>query len=90
MEHQDTAEKSGLFPVHFFGSVQMVMVSNNHGYKWLAVIVFTSSRLEHGWFRRNSVCCGPVYGPWLGLRLGYGAVYDSRLSLRGSFGPVYI
>ena len=46
--------------------------------------------LEHGWFRRNSVCCGPVYGPWLSLRFGYGAVYNSRLSLRGGFGPVCI
>ena len=32
---------------------------------------------------RNSVYCDPVYGPWLSLRFGYGAVYDSRLSLRG-------
>ena len=46
----------------FFGSVQMVMVSKNHGYKWLAVKVFTLSRLEHGWFRKNSVYYGPVYG----------------------------
>ena len=53
---------SGLFTVHFFGSVQMVMVSKNHGYKWFAVMVFTLSRLEHGWFRKNSVCYGPVYG----------------------------
>ena len=53
----------GLFTVHVvFGSVQMVMVSKNHGYKWLAVMVFTLSRLEHGWFRKNSVCYGPVYG----------------------------
>ena len=80
----------GLFTVHFFGTVQMVMVSKNHGYKWFAVMVFTLSRLEHGLFRRNSVCCGPVYGPWLGLRFGYGAFYDSRLSLRGGFGPVCI
>ena len=49
---------------------------------------FTLARLEHGWFRRNSVCCGPVYGPSLSLRFGYGAVYDSRLSLRVGFGPV--
>ena len=81
---------SGLFTVHFFGSVQMVMVSKNHGYKWFAVMVFTLSRLEHGWFRKNPVCCGPVYGPWLCLRFGYGAVYDSRLSLRVGFGPVCI
>ena len=80
---------SGLFTVHFFCSVQMVMVSKNHGYKWVAVMVFTLSRLERGWFRRNSVCCGPVYGPWLSLRFGYGPVYDSRLSLRVGFGPVY-
>ena len=60
----------GLFMVHFFGSVQMVMVSKNHGYKWFAVMVLTLSRLEHGWFRRNSVCCGPVYGPWLSMRFG--------------------
>ena len=53
---------SGLFTVHVFGSVQMVMVSKNHGYKWFAVMVFTLSRLEHGWFRKNSVCYGPVYG----------------------------
>ena len=66
------------------------MVSKNHGYKWFAVMVFTLSRLEHGWFRRNSVCCSPVYGLWLSLRFGYGAVYDSRLSLRGGFGPVCI
>ena len=39
---------SGLFTVHFFGSVQMVMVSKNHGRKWFAVMVFTLSRLEHG------------------------------------------
>ena len=71
-----------------FCSVQMVMVSRNHGYKWFAVMVFTLSRLEHGWFRRNSVCCGPVYGPWLSLRFGCGPVYDSRLSLRVGFGPV--
>ena len=37
---------------------------------------------------RNSVCCGPVYGPWLSLRFGYGPVYDSRLSLRVGSGPV--
>ena len=55
-------KKAGLFTVHFFGSVQMVMVSKNHGYKWFAVMVFTLSRLEHGWFRKNSVCYGPVYG----------------------------
>ena len=30
--------------------------------------VFTISRLKHGRFRRNSVCCGPVYGPWLRLQ----------------------
>ena len=83
-------KKSRLFTVHFFSSVQLVMVSKNHGYKWSAVMVFTLSRLEHGWFRRNSVCCGPVYGPWLSLRFDYGAVYDSRLSLRGGFGPVCI
>ena len=81
---------SGLFTVHFFGSVQMVMVSKNHGYKWFAVMVFTLSRLEHGWFRKNSVCCGPAYGPWLSLRFGYGAVYDSRLNLRVGFGPICI
>ena len=79
---------AGLFTVHFFVRVQMVMVSKNHGYKWFAVMIFTLSRLEHGWFRRNSVCCGPVYGRWLSLRFGYGAVYDSRLSLRVGFGPV--
>ena len=55
-------KRPGLFTVHFFGSVQMVMVSKNHGYKWFAVMVFTLSRLEHGWFRKNSVCYGPVYG----------------------------
>ena len=49
---------SGLFTVHFFVSVQMVTVSKNHGYKWFAVIVFKLSRLEHGWLRKNSVCCG--------------------------------
>ena len=87
---RDPLKKAGLFTVHFFGSVQMVMVSKNHGYKWFAVMVFTLSRLEHGWFRKNSVCCGPVYGPWLSLRFGYGAVYDSRLSLRAGFGPVCI
>ena len=81
---------SGLFTVHFFGSLQIVMVSKNHGCKWFVVMIFTLSRLEHGWFRRNSVCCGPVYGPWLSPRFGYGAVYDSRLSLRGGFGPVCI
>ena len=80
----------GLFTVHFFGSVQMVMVSKNHAYKWFAVMVFTLSRLEHGWFWKNSVCCGPVYGPRLSLRFGYGAVYGSRLSLRVGFGPVCI
>ena len=64
------------------------MVSKNHGFKWFAVMVFTSSRLEHGWFRRSSVCCDPIYGPWLSLRFGYGAVYDFRLSFRGCFGPV--
>ena len=79
---------SELFTVHFFGSVQMVIVSKYHAYKWFAVMVFTLSRLEHGWFRRNSVCCGPVHGPWLSLRFGYGAVYDSRLSLRVGFGTV--
>ena len=66
----------------------MVMVSKNHGYKWFTVMVFILSRLEHGWIRRNSVCCGTVYGPWLSLRFGYGPVYDSRLSLRVGFGPV--
>ena len=85
-----TSKFPGLFTVHFFGSVQMVMVSKNHGYKWFAVMDFTLSRLEHGWFRENSVCCGPVHGPWLSLRFGYGAVYDSRLSLRVGFGPVCI
>ena len=74
--------------LHFFCSVQMLIVSKNHGYKWFAVMVFTLSRLEHGWFRRNSVCCGPVYGPSLSLRFGYGVVYDSRLCLRVGFGPV--
>ena len=54
---------SGLFTVHFFCSVHMVIVSKYHGYKWFAVMVFTLSRLEHGWFRRNSVCCGPVTVP---------------------------
>ena len=67
-------KKPGLFTVHFFGSVQMVMVSKNHGYKWFAVMVFTLSWLEHGWFRKNSVCCGPVYGPRLSLRVGFGPV----------------
>ena len=68
-------------------------------YRWLwfprttgangfAVMVFTLSRLEHGRFRRNSVCCGPVYGPWLRLRFGYGPVHDSRLRLRVGSGPV--
>ena len=67
------------------------MVFKNYGwYKWFAVVVFTLSRLEHGWFRKNSICCGPVYGPWLSLRFGYGAVYDSRLGLRVGFGPVCI
>ena len=65
------------------------MVSSNHGCKWFAVMVFTLSLLEHGWFRRNSLCFGPVYGPWLSLRFGCGPVYDSRLSLRVDFGPVY-
>ena len=55
---------------------------------WFAVMICTLSRLEHGWFRKNSVCCGPVYGPWLSLRFRCGAVYNSRLSLRVSFGPV--
>ena len=89
--HDELMSKiSGLFTVHlFFGSVQMVMVFKNHEYKWFAVMVVTLPWLEHGWFRRNSVCCGLVYGPWLSLRFGYGAVYDSRLSLRGGFGPVY-
>ena len=64
------------------------MVSKNHGYKWFAVMVFTLSRLEHERFRRNSVCCGPGYGPWLCLRFGYGPAYDSRLSLRVGSGPV--
>ena len=66
------------------------MVSKNHGYKWFAVMVFTLSRLEHGRLRRNLVCCGPVYGRWLSLRLGYGPVYNSRSSLRvvPVFGPV--
>ena len=27
----------------------------------------------------NSVCCGPVYGPWLSLRFGYGPVYGPWL-----------
>ena len=81
---------SGLFTVHFFGSIQMVMVSKSHGYKWFAVMVFTLLRLEHGWLRKNSVCCGPVYGPWSSLRFGYGAFYDSRLSLRVGFRPVCI
>ena len=44
---------SGLFTVHFFGSVQMVKVSKNHGYKWFTVMVFTLSRLDYRWFRRN-------------------------------------
>ena len=73
---------AGLFTVHFFCSVQMVMASKNHGYKWFAVMVMTLSRVEYGRFRRNSVCCGPVHGPWLSPRYGYGPVYDSRLSLR--------
>ena len=55
----------------------MVIVPRNHRYKWFAVMVFTLSRWEHGWFRRNSVCCGPVYGPWLSSRFSYGPVYDS-------------
>ena len=64
------------------------MVFKNHGYKWFAVVmVFTLSRLENGRFRRNSVCCGPVYGPWLSLRFGYGPVYDSRLTGAHAFGP---
>ena len=77
-----------LFTVHFFCLLEMVTFSRNLGYKWFAVMVFTLSRLEHGWFRRNSVCCGPVYGPWLSLRFGYGSVYDSRLSVWVGFGPV--
>ena len=44
--------------------------------------------VENRRFRRNSVCCGPVYGPWLCLRFGYGPVYDSKLSLRVGSGPV--
>ena len=79
----------GLFTVHFFCSVHMVMVSKNHGYKWFAVMVLTLSRVEHGRFRSNSVCCGPVHGPWLSLRLSYGPVYDSRLSLRVGSSPVF-
>ena len=42
--------------------------------------------VKNGRFRRNSVCCGPVYGSWLSLRFGYGPAYDSRSSLR--VGPV--
>ena len=45
--------------------------------------------VENGRFRKNSVCCGPIYGSWSSLRFGYGPVYDSRLSLRVGFGPVY-
>ena len=37
---------AGLFTVHFFCSVQMVMVSKNHVFKWFAVMVFTLSRLK--------------------------------------------
>ena len=77
-----------LFTVAFFCWVHMVMVSKNHGYKWFAVMVFTLSRLEYERFRTNSVCCGPVYCPWLSLRFGFGPVHDSRLSLRVGFGPV--
>ena len=32
---QKCLSKPGLFTVHFFGSVQMVMVSENHGCKWI-------------------------------------------------------
>ena len=56
------------------------MVRGCYGFHIIAV--------ENGRFRRNSVCCGPVYGPWLSLRFGYGPVYDSRLSLRVGSGPV--
>ena len=39
--------KPGLFTVHFFRSVHMVTVSENHGFKWFAVdMVFTLSRLK--------------------------------------------
>ena len=46
--------------------------------------------VENGRFRRNSVCCGSVYGSCLSLRLGCGPVYDSGLSLLFDFGPVCI
>ena len=88
MVQENTRKKPGLFTVHFFCSVQIIIAFKNHGYKWFAVLFITLSWLEHGCFRRNSVCCGPVYGPWLSLRFGYGPVYDSRLSLRVGFGPV--
>ena len=39
-------ERLELFTVHFFCSVQMVMVSKNHGFKRFAVMVFTLSRLK--------------------------------------------
>ena len=43
---------------------------------------------ENGRFRRNAVCCGPVYGSWSSLRFCYGPVQDSRFSLRVGFDPV--
>ena len=52
----------GLFTVHFFCSVQMVMVSRNprvqmvHGYGFHIIAV------ENELFRRNSVCRGLVHG----------------------------
>ena len=41
-----TSYLSGLFTVNLFCSVQMVMVSKNHGFKWFAVVVFTLPRLK--------------------------------------------
>ena len=42
-----TCQGSGFITVHFFCSVQMVIVSKNHGFKWFAVVmVFTLSRMK--------------------------------------------
>ena len=79
----------GLFMVHFFlfgtdgYDFQEPRVQMVRGYGFHVIIA-----VGNGWFRRNSVCCGPVYGPWLSLRFGYGLVYDSRLCLRVGFVPV--
>ena len=39
-------EKIGLFTVHVVGSVQMVTVSYNPGFKWFAFMVYTLLRLK--------------------------------------------